>query len=155
MQPKTSRVVFLTFWGLSCTVLYNRTVVSQPGAWEVRTGFPTERGSCLGSCYGCRLFSQCAPSTVCVGELGIVVGQIWKQTGLAGLRGERDIGQEPLFSLFTHTHTHTLSYDLQISQTWGLDKHHSGGTECKEFWETTQCENKHAKHNGRKNWSKL
>lgn len=38
-----SSVVFLTFRRLSCTVLYNRTVVSQPGAWEVNAGFPTEQ----------------------------------------------------------------------------------------------------------------
>ncbi len=60
-----SSVVFLTFWALSCTVVYNRTVVSQPGAWEVSTGFPTEHSSCLSRCYGCRLFSQRALCVVC------------------------------------------------------------------------------------------
>lgn len=68
-----SSVVFLTFWGLSCTVLYKRTVVSQPGAWEVSTGFPTERSSCLSSYYGCRLFSQCVPSAVCVWESWVLL----------------------------------------------------------------------------------
>lgn len=43
---KKCPVVFLTFRRLSCTVLYNRTVVSQPGAWEVNAGFPTESSSC-------------------------------------------------------------------------------------------------------------
>lgn len=54
-----SSVVFLTFfWGLSCALAYNRTVVTQPGVWEVSAGFPTESSSCLSPCYGCRLFSQ-------------------------------------------------------------------------------------------------
>lgn len=47
------------FGGLSCTVLYNRTVVSQPGDREVSGGFPMGSRLC---CYGCRLFSQPALS---------------------------------------------------------------------------------------------
>lgn len=75
MEPKNVKCCFPDFLG---TFMYNRTVVSQPGAWEVSAGFPTESSSCLSRCYGCRLFSQWALcEIVCVrGELGIVVGQI-------------------------------------------------------------------------------
>lgn len=78
-----SSVVFLTFWSrLSCTVQYNETVVSQPGAWEVSTGFFYTAQLLFEPLLWLSLvFSVSSERSVCkivcvCGELGIVVGQI-------------------------------------------------------------------------------
>lgn len=82
MEPKKSSAAFRSFLGgLSCAVLFTRTVVSGAGDWEGSGGFPIASGPCSSPCYGCRLFSQPAPSgafgTPCVrGRQGIVVGRI-------------------------------------------------------------------------------
>lgn len=79
----------------------------------------------------CFLSELCAQDSVCVqGELGIVVGQIYKQTGFAGLGGARDTGPVPLSRIYSNVH------DLQILPIWRLDKHGPGGAEHKEFGET-------------------
>lgn len=70
-----SNVVFLTFVRLSCTVQYNRTVVSQPGAWEVNAGFPTETSvRALVMAVACFLSELCMRDSVCAERVGHCCG---------------------------------------------------------------------------------
>lgn len=137
------------FWG---TFMCNETAVSQPGAWEVSTGFPTAHGSCLSRCYGCRLFSQWASERsvrkmcvcVCVcGESWVLLwgGKSKNKQALARRRGERDTGREPLPPTllglpqsFACADTHTIYSSIQRGG-W-INSSVVGRQGVKEFWET-------------------